>query len=537
MKKTALALGLLVSLFGALNIIAEARTNQEVTPFAEVSLTAPIQIDSGPIRGRVDGKLHAFLGIPYAAPPVGELRWMPPTPPMSWQVERLATTYGHSCPQNADLGVFGKPGGAEDCLSLNVFVSPDALAEKGKLPVLVWIHGGSLWVGSGQDYDPQKLVVEGKAVLVTLNYRLGLLGYFASPALKAEGHAVGNFGLMDQQFAFDWVQRNIAAFGGDPENVTIAGESSGGNSVMAHVLSPQSAGKFRQAISMSGASLILRHPTFGAPRPLAAAEQVGQDFAKAVGCEATDMHCLRNLPLATVLAQQSPYLINQVIIDGETIPMHPADAFTTGQFNRVPVINGVTRDEGDFFAALVEHTAKAPLNKSSYQDLMRVYFGAHTEKALEAYSLAHYNTPSDAAAAAIGDMLLACPAHKLNQWLSQYTPTYGFEFADRTAPSYVAPTSFALGAAHTFELPYLLEGFHGGEGHPVQLNALQEKLSSEMVRFWTSASMLDQIKPTWTPYDPAQQNYMTFVLPSAEMKAQRFAQDHHCEFWDNIGIY
>lgn len=349
MKKTALALGLLVSLFGALNIIAEARTNQEVTPFAEVSLTAPIQIDSGPIRGRVDGKLHAFLGIPYAAPPVGELRWMPPTPPMSWQVERLATTYGHSCPQNADLGVFGKPGGAEDCLSLNVFVSPDALAEKGKLPVLVWIHGGSLWVGSGQDYDPQKLVVEGKAVLVTLNYRLGLLGYFASPALKAEGHAVGNFGLMDQQFAFDWVQRNIAAFGGDPENVTIAGESSGGNSVMALVLSPQSAGKFRQAISMSGASLILRHPTFGAPRPLAAAEQVGQDFAKAVGCEATDMHCLRNLPLATVLAQQSPYLINQVIIDGETIPMHPADAFTTGKFNRVPVINGVTRDEGDFF--------------------------------------------------------------------------------------------------------------------------------------------------------------------------------------------
>ena len=508
------------------------------TPSGQAThLTETVQIDSGPIKGRIDGKLQSYLGIPYAAPPVGELRWKPPVSPAPWTAERQATAYGESCPQNADLGVFGKPGGVEDCLTLNVFASQEALQAKEKLPVLVWIHGGSLWVGAARDYNPEKLAIEGKAVVVTLNYRLGLLGFFATPALKREGHAVGNFGLMDQQFALDWVQRNIAAFGGDPDNVTISGESSGGNSVMAHVISPKSAGKFQHAISMSGSALILRYPTFGAARPLEVAEQVGDGFAKAVGCDTNDLNCLRALPLKTILSEQTPYLINQTIIDGETIPMHPGDALKSGKFNRVTLVNGTTRDEGAFFTGFVENATQAPLTQTSYKDLMKMYFGEHTDAVAQQYPLSDYNTPSDATSAAITDMLMSCPAKKANEWTAAYTPTHAFEFADRTAPSYLEPTSFALGAAHTFELPYLFPGFHGGAGKPVTLNPLQERLSSEMVKYWTSAAQLGAQDASWPKYDSALENYMTFVLPTSRVNTHTFAKSHHCAFWDALGIY
>lgn len=531
MKSVTLLFSLLMGITGSLAVHANPPASQQP------NLTNTIVTDSGPIRGKVDGMIQAYLGIPYAAPPEGELRWMPPVPPEPWTETRLATTYGHACPQNADLGVFAKAGGAEDCLTLNVFVSQDALREKKKLPVFVWIHGGSLWVGAGKDYNPEKLAVEGKAVVVTLNYRLAMLGFFATPALKREGHAVGNFGLLDQQLALDWVQRNIARFGGDPGNVTIAGESAGGTSVMSHVISPQSAGKFHHAISMSGSALILRHPIFGAARPLEVAEQMGEGFAKAAGCETQDMACLRQLPLETILSKQTPYLINQTIVDGQTIPLHPGDALKTGKFNRVTLLNGNTRDEATFFTAIVEQATREPLTETSHLDLMRVYFGTHTEAVVEAYPLSHYLTPSNAVSAAVTDMLLACPGRKVNQWTSQYTPTYAYEFADRTAPSYAAPTTFALGAAHTLELAYLFPGFYGGADQPVKLNPFQEKLSSEMVHYWTSASKMTASDSLWKPYGPATENYMTFVLPTSTVRTHAFSREHQCAFWDGLGIY
>src|SRR5205085_1804233 len=146
------------------------------------------------------------------------------------------------------------------------------------------LHGGALQVGQGADYDPTKLVVQGRAIVVTLKYRLGLFGFFAHPAIDREGHPFANYGLMDQQAALRWVQQNIGAFGGDPQNVTIAGESSGGNSVMLQVASPLSAGTFQKGVVMSGAGVMTRHPAFGAPRPLAVAQQLGIDFASTVGC-------------------------------------------------------------------------------------------------------------------------------------------------------------------------------------------------------------------------------------------------------------
>ena len=499
-----------------------------------------IQTDAGPVRGLDQGEMFAWMGIPYAAAPTGELRWAPPQTPTPWSSPRDASAYGSFCPQNADLGVFGQPGGSEDCLNINIFVGKTARNGSAKLPVSVWIHGGSLWVGAGRDYDPSQLAIEGKAVVVTFNYRLGLLGFFAHPALRSEVKPLANYGLMDQQLALDWVQRNIAAFGGDPDNVTISGESSGGGSVLLHVVAPNSAGKFQHAIDMSGAAVALRFPTFGAPKPLEWTEKNGEAFSEAVGCagksDAATLACLRALPVATVLAKQKPYLISQVVLDGKVLPLHPADAFRTGQFNRVTLINGTTRDEGAFFAGFVENETGVPMDEAGYATTMRGYFGTHADAVMAQYPVNRYATPSDAMAAAVTDMLFACPARAINRWASVHTPTYVYEFSDRTAPSYLKPTSFALGAAHTFELAYLFPGFHGGAGIPVTLNPMQSQLAKQMVRLWTTADQATDGKTLWQRYQPAQDNFLNLALPQARVSTG-FGEGHQCGFWDRTGVY
>jgi para-nitrobenzyl esterase len=214
-----------------------------------------INTASGAVIGTTVSGIESWLGIPYAAPPVGLLRWQPPQPATSWATPMKANALPSSCAQNGDLGVFARAGGSEDCLYLNVYRSADVALSGQKLPVVVWIHGGALQVGQGGDYDPSKLATHGKAIVVTLNYRLGVFGFLAHPAIDGEGHDFANYGLMDQQAALRWIQQNIAVFGGDPANITIAGESSGGNSVMAHIASPLSAGLFQHVIAMSGGGI------------------------------------------------------------------------------------------------------------------------------------------------------------------------------------------------------------------------------------------------------------------------------------------
>jgi para-nitrobenzyl esterase len=501
--------------------------------------TSVSKIDSGPVRGVDDGEMLSYLGIPYAAPPVGELRWRPPQAPRSWAETYDANKSGNACVQNADLGAFATAGGSEDCLYLNVYLPRAAVQARKPLRVFVWIHGGSLWVGQGSDYDPRKLALDGEAVVVSLNYRLGMFGFFAHPAIDGEGHPFANYGQMDQSFALDWVKRNIAAFGGDPNNITIAGESSGGTSVLAQVISPWSAGKFQHAIVMSGAALVLKHPNFGAARPLDAARKVGSAFADAAGCSDQSGDCLRRLTVGQILASQTPYLINQTIIDGDFMPVHPGEALRSGRFNKVTLINGTTRDEGRFFIGFPENETGVPMTGESYPAALELFFGADlAARVRQEYPAGNYDSPSEAYAAAATDYLFACPALMVNRWASQATPVYAYEFADRTAPSYLEPTTFPLGAAHTYELPYLFPGFHGGTaGLPVALNPLQEKLSDEMVRYWTTAREASQWEG-WPQYAPEQQNVLRLMLPRPHvLSAGRFASEHHCGFWDQAGIY
>src|SRR5512133_2856703 len=237
--------------------------------------SAPIvRTDSGAVRGVAVTGGYVFRGLPYAAPPTGDLRWRAPRPPASSRGVRDATQYAASCPQQPS-GFAGPGPFSEDCLYLNV--STPTLRRHARRPVLVWIHGGGFTQDASRNYDGSKLAAAG-IVVVTINYRLGALGFLAHPALASRpGGPAGNYGLMDQQAALRWVQRNIARFGGDPHNVTIAGESAGGLSVLAQMVSSGARGLFQRAIVQSGTFALNQ-------RPLATAEAAGQTFATAVGC-------------------------------------------------------------------------------------------------------------------------------------------------------------------------------------------------------------------------------------------------------------
>src|SRR5215471_7966207 len=262
------------------------------------SRSALVMTDEGAVRGTQTATLREFLGVPYAAPPVGDLRWRPPQPHARWAGVRDATSFGAHCAQGPSA--FGVASASEDCLFLNVF----APARRGDdvehgAPVMLWIHGGALVVGESDDYDPAMLVARG-VVVVTINYRLGALGFLAHPALAAESArgSSGNFGLLDQQAALRWVRRNIREFGGDGDNVTIFGESAGGLSVHAQLASPLSHGLFARAIDESGAYM-------PSQPSLATAEAAGSAFAANAGCASQTAACLRGLPVATILAKQT----------------------------------------------------------------------------------------------------------------------------------------------------------------------------------------------------------------------------------------
>ncbi|HXG23223.1 MAG TPA: carboxylesterase family protein, partial [Chthonomonadales bacterium] len=308
-----------------------------------------IVTEDGPLKGVISPDINEFLGILYAAPPVGTLRWMPPQPHGHWQGVLEATQLGNACPQRSAEGVVGN----EDCLFLNVY-TPGLKKNENKhdgLPVMVWIHGGDFVRGAGGFYDPTPLVEKGNVIVVTINYRLGVLGFFAHLVIDAEGHDNGNYGLMDQQFAFQWVQRNIAAFGGDPDRVTIFGESAGGLSVYSHLASPTAEGLFHRAIAQSGAYTSFQRYQQQRIVPLAAAEAQGTAFAANVGCDNQTAQCLRAASVATLITKQPAS--SYPILDGDVLVQPPGPAFASGQFNHVPIITGSNHDEYRLFIAQI----------------------------------------------------------------------------------------------------------------------------------------------------------------------------------------
>jgi para-nitrobenzyl esterase len=501
-----------------------------------------VNTDKGPVRGIAVNGIHEFLGIPYAAPPVGDLRWRPPEPHARWTTPRDASQFANHCPQGPSP--FGLASDTEDCLFLNVFTASDGDRDRDDRhrPVMVWIHGGALVVGESNDFDPTNLVNDG-VVVVTINYRLGALGFLAHPALAAEStdpdddrdtdaNSAGDYGLMHQQMALRWVQNNIAAFGGDPDDVTIFGESAGGLSVFSQLASPAARGLFRKAIVESGAYALNT-------QSLATAEAAGTAFANAAGCSSQTAACLRALSVATILAHENPggYTPN---VDGEFLPMPLAVAFATGQFNHVPVIQGTNHDEWRLFTALDFDLLGHPIgnDEADYEKALATLVGPAAAPLVAAqYPLASFASADLAFAAAGTDLIFACPALSADLSLTKFVPLFAYEFNDENAPQdFLPPATFPYGAAHASELQYLFTlPTVSSIGLPrTPLNADQEDLSEAMVRYWTNFAKRGTPNssgvPFWQQFDAALDDMQSLVPPTPTGETN-FAIAHHCAFW------
>jgi len=478
---------------------------------------------NGPVRGAANGAVDEFLGIPYAAPPVGALRWQPPQPAASWQGVRDATRFAPHCPQSPSP--FGQGSTSEDCLYLNVF-TPSHAHDGSHFPVMVWIHGGALVTGESDDYDPTALVEDGVTV-VTINYRLGALGFLAHPALADANGQSGDYGLMDQQAALRWVRANIASFGGNARDVTVFGESAGGLSTLSQVASPQAKGLFERAIVESGAYNLSQ-------APLATAEAAGEAFAANAGCASQTAACLRSLPVSTILASQNAggYTPN---INTEVLPQTLGTAFATGNFNRVPIINGTNHDEWRLFVALSELEGN-PVTAANYQSQISATLGVPAPVAAiiaARYPLTAFPSPSVALGAVGTDAIFACPAQFVDQSVSRFVPTFAYEFNDENAPqNFLPPVSFPYGAAHASEIQYLF-GLPTAV-FPGTLSAQQQQLAAVMKGYWTNFAKRGFPSsfgaPFWPLFSSLTQATQSLVPPAPRTETD-FASTHNCAFW------
>jgi para-nitrobenzyl esterase len=483
----------------------------------------------GVIRGISANGMRQWLGIPYAAPPVGNLRWKPPQAHARWKGVRATTDYGSPCPQ---LGtVFGKASTNENCLFLNVFTPANA-KPSAKLPVMFWIHGGALITGESNDYNPSALAKQG-VVVVTINYRLGLLGFLAHPALSAEaaGHSSGNYGLMDQQAALRWVQKNIAHFGGNAKNVTIFGQSAGGLSVRSQLVSPGAKGLFAKAIIESGA--------YAETLPTETqAEAVGQTVATKVGCTDQTAACLRKVPVDQLLNAETSTTASQLPnVDGAVLPADYATAFSTGAFNHVPVVAGSNRDEWGLFVALDQDLAGHPSTAATYVSDIQSEFGVPAAVAAlfaSQYPVSAYPS-ADLALRALGtDLVFACNARTDVRNLSQFVPTYQYEFNDPNAPDmfFGLPLTFPMGAYHASEIQYLWP-----TPTATPLNADQQQLATAMQTYWANFAKKGDPNgggvPTWPAFTATSEQTQSLV-PPVPTTITNFAAEHQCAFWSAV---
>ena len=505
---------------------------------AAVSQNVTATVENGTIRGFAQDGVNYFRGIPYAKPPIGELRWKPPVKPDKWQGELDATEYRSEAAQTGFLGVFATPGGSEDCLYLNVAVPERRPGDPEKYPVFVWIHGGALIVGAGSDYDPTLMAKEGRAVVVTLNYRLGVFGYFAHPALDAGNHASVNYGVMDQIAALEWVRKNIEKFGGDKDDVTIAGESSGGQSAQILMASPKAKGLFKNVIVMSGPVMY----TDGHSVSKEEAEVRGIGLAKALGLENATADELRALSTEDILKVADKFAFNGMITrDGEYLPTSVAEAFRAGRINGERFVAGNVRHEGSFFLGLMEAQKGGPLSEADYRAALEsVGKGCNmsdfADKALIEYPISEYGSPSAALAQFFTDYRIANPIYRAADMLDDYIPVYYYEFYDPTNPQYMR-TSFPQGSAHTYELPYLFPGFHGSSDIGTALNKDQQKLAVQMVKLWTGVSKFGETN-LWQRFDEKDAKYLLIGQPTPRMKDMKdYKKRHHFDFWQNIAMY
>jgi len=465
---------------------------------ASAALNEPLRTDAGLLSGTAgkDTAVRVFKGIPFAAPPVGNLRWAAPKPPAHWDGVRKADEFGPMCMQGQPGGRGGRggPGGpparmSEDCLYLNVWTAARSAGDKR--PVLVWFHPGGYTGGSGAapGTDGEAFAKKG-LVVVTVNYRLGVFGFFAHPELTQESdrHASGNYGLMDHTAALQWVQKNIAAFGGDPKRVTIDGDSAGAMSVGELMASPLAKGLFQRAISESGSYIGL---SVNPMRKLADAEQAGVKAAEAAGAKSVAE--LRAMPAAEV--QGKLRAAGNVIIDGWFLPSNPADIFAAGQQNDVPLLVGSNKDEGTFF---LQGTTS-----DRFLEQARRRFGDLADTYLKLYPAGSNEEASASQLAAFRDEL----GFVMRKWAQMETKTgkskaflYYFTHEPPTAEG--SPRGGrGTGATHGAEAQYVFQNLLGNRPWSAVDHQLADTISSYWVNFATNGDPNGKGLPRWPAYD------------------------------------
>lgn len=454
--------------------------------------THPVQVTGGRIAGTAEGGVNAFLGVPFAAPPVGRLRWRSPQPVAPWQGVKPERAYAPACAQTAQWVPEPK---SEDCLYLNVWTPGQAR----KLPVIVWIHGGGYYGGTGAQpgYDGRNLARRG-VVVVTINYRLGIFGFFAHPELTAESpdKASGNQGMEDQVAALRWVRDNIAAFGGDPDRVTIMGESAGGESVAVLVASPLARGLFQRAISQSGNFAMPIDASEHALFDRKTAEEEGVAFARTVG--AAHLADLRALPVA---ALQKPAWAPHPIVDGHLLREDLTATYRNHRQNDVPLLAGWNAEEGKDLAPELLGTDK--FTAAGYKALVTKLLGHAPSAAV----LATYRGATDAEAKASIDRLTNdWWGWRTWYWASLQAQTgrakpYLYYFAHRpTEPA--TPCGYGCGAGHGAEIPYVFD--HLGQD-PRPWSAYDRQLAGRLADTWAAFARTGSPNgkglPDWPAFD------------------------------------
>ncbi len=487
-----------------------------------------VKIDGGTLESTtppVDG-VRSFKGIPFAAPPVGELRWRAPQPVKPWRGVRKADEFGPRCMQRTGPGAdywFRGGSASEDCLYLNVWTP--AKSAKERLPVLVYIYGGGFQNGDGSEprYDGASMASKG-LVAVTLNYRLGIFGFFAHPELTAESphHASGNYGFLDQAAALQWVQKNIAAFGGDPKRVTIAGESAGSISVSALMASPLSKGLINGAIGESGA-LISTLP----PKSLADTEKEGRQFAAAAGADS--LKALRALTadqLQDAAAKGGPGMRWRPNLDGYFLPKLLKDIFAAGEQAKVPLLAGSNTEEQGARGILGNGEPTA----ENFANAVKKFYGAHAAEVLKAYAA---QTPDEVRQAATDLASARFIGHGTWKWteLQAQTggkPVYRYMYA-HPRPKYTplngpSTGTVARGAVHSAEIQYAMGNLTLDKRYAWDDNdfKVSETLQRYFVNFIKTGNPNGAGLPEWPAYaSPSYQRMRIDVTSQAEAEPER----------------
>lgn len=500
---------------------------------------ALVQVDAGPLRGIATRDTLTFRGIPYAAPPVGSRRFAPPAPVEPWKGVRDASRFAAKCPQEQATD--------EDCLHLNIVAPRNAGG--GKLPVMVWLHGGGFSGGTANSYDASELAARGKVVVVAVEFRVNVFGLLALPGMAGAGNLI----FLDQQAALRWVKRNIAAFGGDPGNVTLFGESGGAIGTCAHLVSPGSRGLFHKAILQSGScstSFAADFVARGVPagnyfEPLARMETQGVTLAKALGCPGPDgaamLACLRRAP-AAVVTKAGAALIS-ASYGTATLPQEPAAALTADIAVRVPVLTGFNEQEGLALVAGMQLVG-APVTASDYPELVRGAFRVRSGDVLAHYPLASFGGRGDLAwAAVITDRMFACPQLRDAAEMARGTPVYTYEFADPDGAGLIpTPPGLPRGPSHSSELPLIFRLADApvdiATGRRIERSAEQRRLSAHMITAWTSfagaGSPVDPDGRAWPRFDRRGTAFTWLGTARSPRPARTAAERHECEFWSGM---